>query len=85
MKYRCYECGKTFKEPARNYVISDYWGVPKTDTVKVCPLCGSRDLLTQKYTCALCKEPIFEGDIYYEACDGERYCEDCIEKKEAGD
>lgn len=44
-KYKCYECGAEFDEPATyRECMGEFWGTPAYEEFDCCPVCKSDDI-----------------------------------------
>ncbi|MCR4779541.1 MAG: hypothetical protein K5876_00450 [Ruminiclostridium sp.] len=68
--YRCNVCGARGEKPGRLHeedcVSSD-----------ICRSCGSEDISISTVSCAMCGEPLYEGDDAYEVKDM-TVCPECV-------
>lgn len=70
--YIC-ECGAVFEEPARREESrGEFWGVPCSETVYLCPTCGS-DVFCEAGMCDGCGEWVALDDI----CFNDGLCDKC--------
>jgi len=82
--YWCYNCETEFEEPVKLPVgRGEYWGAAFIEYGDCCPHCKSGDIAYVMYKCDCCKSCICELETYFETDDGQKFCENCITKKEA--
>ena len=70
--YKCVDCGCSFTESEKDYIIEDCgecFGIPSQERIPVCPHCHSSDIADAK-ECIRCGEVHTEEEMSGELCNG---------------